>query len=141
MLPVYMECKAKHGRHITSLHRKSPTCPIAEKTSGKGKRIAQITLLEHAMKVGGPYNQIGAKVKEAFDQEVTRRHPKLLKRTQNIFDAVLKDFDSMFAVEEFPSPQRDVLRRRIQEFVAQANVTINGPITTEFARTTSGIGY
>lgn len=141
MLPVYMECKAKYGKHIASLHRNSPTCPIDDKTLGKGKRIAQVTLLEHAMKVGGPYNLIGAKVKEAFDQEVTRRYPKLLKRTQNIFEAVLKDFDSMFVIEEFPSPQRDVLRRRIQEFVTQANVTINGPITIEFARMTSGIGY
>lgn len=60
----------------------------------------------------------------------------LVQSVQKIFYKMVQDFDSMFVMEELPSPKRDTLRQEIQRFVSDAKAEINGPIEAEFAKAT-----
>lgn len=64
---------------------------------------------------------------------LTKNHEKLHRGVQAVFDSILADFDCMFVVEELPSPEREVLRQQVHDFVQIAKAKINGPVMMELA--------
>ena len=83
-----------------------------------------------------PFATIFSNVKTAFEEELDRQQPRLLKNVKNVFDMVLKDFDLMFVVDEIPDPQKEKLRLQINNLVEKAKAQLAGPIATEFALAT-----
>lgn len=71
-----------------------------------------------------------------MENELEKQEPKLVENVQKIFEKVVRDFDSMFVVEELPNPQRDALRQEVRRFVSHAKAQIDGPMEVEFAKAT-----
>ena len=98
--------------------------------------LQRVTLLNDTMQRGEPFGGFIPGIKAAMKCGMERLQPKLLKRVKSVFKGVSHNFDSMFVVEEPADERRDVLRRRIRQYVERANSRINKELTLEFAMAT-----
>ena len=106
---------------------------LMKRFQGKGSNIQRLTLLQHTISEGIPFAKMFTGAQAAMDQELNRRQDQLQKSLDQVFDAVLKDFDRMFVVEETPDLKRDFLREQVTIFVKEAKLKLDGPIAMHFA--------
>ena len=85
------------------------------------------------MSRGEHFAGLRAYIKDSFEKKMKKYHSDVLQGVQKVFNMIVEDFTSNFAVEETPDPKRDLLRSEIQEFVDYAQAIINGPLATELA--------
>lgn len=136
MIPLYQRMRMVTGN--PGLPTVQP-CLALTRRPGKYSHIRRVTLLKDTMERGEPYGKILPGIKEAIESGLEELKPGLLKAVYNVFKDVSKDFDLMFVVEALPNAQRDALRQRIMDYVYEAQKTIDGQLTQEFAKATKGL--
>ncbi|KAL8651588.1 MAG: hypothetical protein Q9210_003171 [Variospora velana] len=111
--------------------------PAYEKCSlekGPGCYRRSVAILHDTMLMGKPFAAMEPGLQTVFDSDLDARIKKLVEKVQIVFDVVLSDFDSMFAVVERPNAERSKLRDSIKDFTHKAEATLEGPMREELAK-------
>lgn len=86
------------------------------------------------MVLGEPFARMVPGLKAVFESDLDTRIKKLVAKVQIVFDMILSDFDSMFAVTERPNAERSELRDSIKDLIHKAEAILKGPMKEELAR-------
>ncbi|KAL9014791.1 MAG: hypothetical protein Q9173_000582 [Seirophora scorigena] len=107
---------------------------MRQRLPGNRRHRRSVAILYDTMVLGKPFAGMMPGLKAMFESDLDGCIKKLVAKVQIVFDMILSDFDSVFAVTERPKAERSELRNSIKDFIHKAEAIVKGPMKEELAR-------